>query len=139
MKIEDEILINKYGQELVEIDSLLNLFLGFDLSYQKIFLHEILHLILQSNPNDEDIESAITHSRLKSTYTPCVLLRKGVSYHNLKKMIDLPENELKKVFVLFLSLFKIAYRRRFIIEKNNLDKWWYWDLSDKVNIDKILR
>ena len=37
-----------------------------------------------------------------------------------------------------MSLFRIAYYRRFIEEKNNPYKWWYWDLSDAKNIELAL-
>jgi len=137
MKREYEILINKYGQELINIEQLLNLYESFDLTSKKLFLNEMLFLILQSKPIEGDIEPAIINSSLKSTYTPCVLLKKGVANHNLEKLINLPENELTKVFVLLLNLFKIAYNRRFVIEKDKPDKWWYWDLSDEININKI--
>lgn len=137
MKIEHEILVNKYGQELVNFEELLTLFESFDISYQKIFLNEILFLILQSKPKEEDIGPAIIKSGLKSTFTPCVLLKKGVANHNLEKIVSLPENELTKAFVLLLSLFSIAYKRRFEIEKNNTNKWWYWDLSNEANIREI--
>ncbi len=137
MKIEHEILINKYGQGLVKTVQLLDLFRSFDFGFQKVFLNEILFLILQSKPIEEDIEPAIINSGLKSTYTPCVLLRKGVANHNLEKLLELPKNELIKTLVLLLSLFKTAYERRFVVEKNNPDKWWYWDLSDEENIKRI--
>lgn len=136
MKIEHEILVNKYGQGLVSTELLLNLFGSFDMSSQKVFLSEILFLILQSKPKEEDIEPAIINSGLKSTYTPCVLLKKGVANHNLEKLVNL-QNELTRAFVLLLSLFMIAYKGRFVVEKDNPDKWWYWDLSDKTNINRI--
>lgn len=137
MKIEHEILINKYGQGLVSTEQLLDLFGSFDFGFQKVFLNEILFLILQSKPKEEDIEPAIINSGLKSTYTPCILLKKGVVNHNLEKLVNLPENEVTKAFVLLLSLFRIAYKRRFVLEKDNPDKWWYWDLSDEANIKRI--
>jgi len=137
MKREYEILINKYGQELINIEQLLNLYESFDLTSKKLFLNHMLFLILQSKPIEDDIEPAIINSSLKSTYTPCVLLKKGVANHNLEKLINLPENELTKVFVLILNLFKIAYNRRFAIERDRPNKWWYWDLSDETNINKI--
>lgn len=139
MKIEHEILVNKYGQKLVNTELLLNLFESFDLSYQQVFLNKLLFLIIQSKPNEEDIEPAIIDSGLKSTYTPCVLLKKGVATRNIEKLINLPKNELTKVFVLLLNLFGIAYKRRFVAEKDNPDKWWYWDLSDERNINRILQ
>lgn len=137
MKIEHEILVNKYGQELVNTEQFLNLFRSFDMRSQKVFLSEIIFLILQSKPKEKDVEPAIISSGLKYTYTPCVLLKKGVADHNLEKLVNLPENELTKAFVLLLSLFKIAYKRRFVVEKDNPDKWWYWDLSNETNINRI--
>jgi hypothetical protein len=138
MKLEQKILINQYGQDLVHIDILVSLFTEMDKNLQKAFFVDFLDLIQQSKPRDEDIEVAIIESKLKPTYTPCIMLKKGVANHNLQKIINLPENELRKVFILFLSLFKIAYSRRFKEEKNNPDKWWYWDLSDNRNINAIM-
>lgn len=54
----------------------------------------------------------------------------------MKTEQQLPNNELRKVIILLLSVFKIAYRRRYEQERDNPDKWWYWDLSDgkKINL-----
>lgn len=95
-------------------------------------------MIIQSKPQVKDIELAIEDSGLKPTYTPCVLLKKGIAKHNLQKIVNLPEEEYMKSFVLLLSLFKAGYKRRFNIEKDNPDKWWYWDLSDSRNVEMIL-
>lgn len=67
------------------------------------------------------------------------MIKKGVATHNLLTISNLPEDELNKVLRLFLSIFKIAYLRRYEEEKDGTYKWWYWDLSDKKNIDKILQ
>src|SRR3546814_419692 len=137
MKQEYEILINKYGQGLINLERLLLIFEGLEVASKRSFLNDMLFLVQQSKPTDNDIEPAIVGSRLKPTYTPCVLLGKGVANHNLEKLVKLPENELNKVFLLLLSLFKVAYRRRLAIEKNHPDKWWYWDLYDEMHIRKI--
>lgn len=139
MNLEHEILINKFGQNLIKISDLIEPFEKFNIESKKKFLIDVLFLISQSRPKNSDIEVAIIESHLKSTYTPCVLIKKGVEGHNLKRLVDLPENELSKSFVLLLNLFKIAYKRRFFLEKNDLTKWWYWDLSDERNIEKIKR
>jgi hypothetical protein len=139
MNIEDEILVNKYGQSLIAIQQLIDKFRLLDLLQKKLFLNDILYLIMQSKPQEEDIESAIKGSELTPTFTPCVLLRKGVANHHLQKIIELPEVELNKAFVLLLSLFKVAYERRFDIEKNATNKWWYWDLSDEEKIRQIMK
>ncbi len=137
MKREQEILINQYGQKIVNIEQLISLFESFDNDSKRAFLNDILYLIMQSKPQEEDIDPTIVASNLKPTYTPCILLRKGVANHNLQKIVGLPDNELKKGFVLLLNLFKIAYSRRFEQEKNHPDKWWYWDLSDSKKINAI--
>lgn len=137
MNIDTEILINKYGQGLVDEEQLLLLFDSFDVDSQKMLFEEILYLILQSKPRVEDIELAIVNSGLKPTFTPCILLKKGVDDHHLRRIIKLPEDEFIKAFKLLINLFKIAYKRRFEVEKNNPNKWWYWDLSDNGNIKKL--
>jgi len=140
MKLEDEILVNKFGQGLVAIDQLTEEFSLLGVFQKKReFLNEFLYLIMQSKPKKEDIEPAILESGLKPTFTPCVLLKKGVANHDLEKLVNLPENELTKAFVLLLSLFKIAYQRRFAVEKDNPDKWWYWDLSDNEKVEMIMK
>lgn len=139
MKLEEEILINKYGQGLANNIELLSKFNTLDTEKRRVFLTDLTFLIMQSKPSDKDIETVISDSKLKPTYTPCILLKKGVSSHNLNKIIALPENELEKVFLLFLSLFKIPYQRRFKEEKNHPDKWWYWDLSDEYKVEMILK
>jgi hypothetical protein len=139
MKLEDVILVNKFGQGLVAIEQLTEDFNFLEVFQKKEFLNGFLYLIMQSKPKKEDIEPAILDSGLKPTFTPCILLKKGVSNYDLEKLVNLPENELTKVFVLLLSLFKIAYKRRFAVEKDNPDKWWYWDLSDNETVEMIMK
>lgn len=123
--LSDEILINKYGQELLSIDPLVEKFTALDVNDRSIIMNEIINLIIQSKPKGEDIIYAISDSKLKPTYTPCVLLKKGVTYNNLLRIVSLPEHEFRKSLILLLNLFKIAYQRRFKKEKNNPVKWWY--------------
>lgn len=138
MEIENEILLNKYGQSVVDIEDLILLFNLFSHDEKKRYLYDLLFFILQSKAQDEDIEPAIQNSKLRRTYTPCVIIQKGVRTHNLKRLINLPENELNKSLILLLSLFKIAYMKRFEIEKKDIYKWWYWDLSDDEKVKTII-
>lgn len=137
LKIEDTIPINKYGQGIIGISPIISIFQCFRIEEKRDYLNEILSLILQSKPNNNDIDAALKESQLKATYTPCVLIKKGVENHNLKKIVNLPEAELEKALILLMSLFKIAYYRRFSEEKNNPGKWWYWDLSKEENINRV--
>jgi len=111
---------------------------AYSLYQKRSFLQEMSFLIIQSKPKEEDVDLAIKKEKLKSGYTPCVLLKKGISSYNLERVINLPENEMIKTFILFMSIFKIAYSRRFKEEMNNINKWWYWDLSDNGNVERIL-
>lgn len=137
MNIDDEILINKYGQELLGDELFLKKFDALSLEDKRQLLTDLAYLIIQSNANFNDVEQAIINSKLKPTFTPCVLLKKGVANHVLYKIIELPENELKKAFSLFINLFKLAYKRRYQEERNDFNKWWYWDLSDENKVKEI--
>lgn len=133
MNIENEIIINKYGQDLLSLEELMSFhYIKISTEAKRMYLNDVINLIIQSKPIIEDIPNAIKNSQLKETYTPCVLLKKGISYSHLSKIIHLPENELEKAAVLLLNLFRIAYKRRYFQEKDKTDKWWYKDLS-KLN------
>ncbi|WP_426295892.1 DUF5958 family protein [Dyadobacter endophyticus] len=129
--------MNKFGQNAVEIKLLIDRFGTLDFLEKKALLTSLLYFIMQSKPTNDDIQPAISASKLKPTFTPCVLLRKGVATHNLNCIIELPENELTKAYTLLLSLFRIAYGRRYDVEKGHPGKWWYWNLSDEDNIEAI--
>lgn len=138
MTLNEEILINKFGQGLINMNEILDSFNIFQFKQKQKYLASLVDLIIQSKAVEADIKQAIIISGLKSTYTPCVLLEKGPYKHVYEKIINLPEFELQKALTLLLSLFKIAYIRRYHIEKNNPDKWWYWDLSDENLIKRII-
>lgn len=137
LKISYAFPINLYAQGLTSSDILLSTFSTFDLAEKRSYLRGLIGLIQQSKPNADDIEPAITESSLKPTFTPCVLLKKGVESHCLERIAALPEAELNKALLLLLALFKIAYLRRFIAEKNSPSKWWYWDFSDEKNYESV--
>ena len=94
MTIEHEILINQYGQDLLSLEELMQTsFLNLSNEYQRTYLKDVVNLIIQSKPQDEDVPLAIQMSQLKETYTPCVLIRKGISYAILSQRASLPNNE----------------------------------------------
>lgn len=137
MSIEVQILINKFGQDLITFQSVINYFSSLDRDNQKKFLTGLGHLLIQSKAQDSDIDNAITLGQLKPTFTPCVKIRKGVKGNVLQELIDLPDNETNKVLVLFLALYKIAYKRLLVNEKDNPSKWWFQDLSNEEFVNRI--
>ncbi|EOR28295.1 DUF5958 family protein, partial [Elizabethkingia meningoseptica] len=78
MILEHEILFNKYGQDIIESNVLMETFLDSGEAVQTEFFEYLLFLIIQSKVFTQDIEEAIKNSNLKPTFTPCVLLKKGV-------------------------------------------------------------
>lgn len=137
MNINEQILINKFGQDLLSFQDVLNFFDSLDRENKKKTLNELAYLILQSKSVDSDIDKAIELGKLKPTYTPCVKIRKGIKSNTLQELINLPENETNKVLTLFLSLYKIAYKRLLETEKENPNKWWFQDLSNDNYISRI--
>lgn len=139
MNFQEELILNKFGQSLLGTDILVDRFTALDVPAQRSYLSELSFLILQSKANGADLEQAIQLSNLKYTHTPCVLLKKEFSANMFGRVISLPEHELPKVLLIFLYLFFISYKRRFELEKNDKNKWWYWDLSDERIIDLVIR
>ena len=137
--IEDEILFNRYAQGVVEAEDLLDVFLKRSMKGQEEYFNLLVMLVGQSRPELEDVELAIESSNLKPTYTPCVVLRKGVEYRNLKKIVNLPSEEHSKAFRLLLALFRISFQRRYKNDPNPSHKWWYWDLSKDEIVASILK
>lgn len=138
MKIENEILVNKFGQDLVDVEQIINMLSSHDYPDKRFFMNEMIFLIAQSKPKDEDILPTIAASKLKERFTPCIILKKGVASHNLQRIASLPDNEVDKAILLLLNLYKVAYRRRFETEKNHPNKWWYWDLSNEDKVQLVL-
>lgn len=139
MKLNEEIAVNQWGQSLKDINYFISIFSELKLSEKRKYLTDLSYLILQSKPNEDDIDEAINLSDLKKTYTVCVLMKlNGLKLFSFEKIINLPENELQKSLKLFLYLFRISYVRRYEQEKNDTHKWWYWDLSDDRNLEKII-
>lgn len=139
MNLNEEISVNQWGQSLEDIDYFIDFFSELPLVEKRQYLMNLSYLILQSKPEDKDIDEAINLGGLRQTYTACILLKKnGLKLFSFEKTINLPENELIKCLTLFLYLFRVSYLRRYEEERNDANKWWYWDLSDNKNIDKIL-
>lgn len=138
MNLETEIKINKFAQGIYENREILNIFKGLDLAEKVALIEDIIFLILQSKCKISDVTEAIKLSGLKSTFTPCIMLGKDISQNNLFRISKLPENELNKVFLLFINFFKIGYIRRYKEENKTSNKWWYLDLSKEKNINTII-
>ena len=137
MNLEQEIIFNQFGQGVCIEEKLIRQFESLKIEGKREMMIEVENLILQSESTIDDIDVAIGKSGLKPTFTPCVIIKKGLNHGNFQKIINLPENELIKVFRLIIYLFKEGYCRKYSKEKGDPNKWWYWDLSKNENLEKI--
>jgi len=102
---------------------------------------------MQAHAVGTDVEVAIQRSGLKATYTPCQMLiarsrenqlgTAGVK-QSLNDISRLPDAELSRAFVLFLSLLTVADGRRRQKELDPERHWWHRDLSDEKVVAELL-
>jgi len=137
MKIQNDIKINQFGQNLSTITDIINYFDSLTKDEKDDFIKKLLFFISQLKPTDEDVEEAIKLSGLKQTHTPIVLIKQNYHYNNLNRIINLPDNEFRKSLSLLLSLYFTTYQKQFKSKDFNPTKWWLNDLSDENNIMKI--
>lgn len=137
MNLEQAIQFNQFGQDVYGETKLISQFESLGIESKRSMLKDIENLIIQSKSTTDDIDKAISKSGLKPTFTPCVIIKKGLNYGDFQKIIGLPENELTEAFRLFIYLFKEGYHRRYLEEKDAPNKWRYWDLSNDENLERI--
>ena len=113
MNLADEITINQIQQELISQEDAKNWFLSFPTEYQQEILQRLSYMTLQAGAREEDVSLAIAKSKLRPTYTPCVLLSRGRLKEQMAKLLKLPPSEFIKTFFLLMSLLAIADARRY--------------------------
>ncbi len=123
---ENELLINKLAQGMIAIEYGVMLFSRAS-ELEKVELMKALDLcIFQSHPNQRDIENGITLSGLKPTYSPCVIVTKKPFNEARAKLKALNGIDLERAFLLLLSIFSAAdRRRRETVCKNGCSHEWH--------------
>lgn len=140
MNLADEIKINQIQQELISQEDAKNWFLSFPTAYQQEILQWLSYMVLQAGAREEDVSLAIAKSKLRPTYTPCVLLTRGRLKEQMAKLLKLPPSESIKTFFLLMSLLAIADARRYCKYCHyGCSHWWHRDLSDRKILDEIWR
>jgi hypothetical protein len=109
----EDIMINKFAQEKINLEQILDWFGCFETQIQRNIIRSISLCLEQSYPNEETFNKAIQLIPLKPTTTAIVLLK---TYKNLKVALDkielLPDYEMKKTFISLISVFKISDTER---------------------------
>lgn len=110
---EIEININKYAQNILTDSEIMDWFDQFDLLGQKEIRDKLIMFLQQSHPSDELISNAIQTALIKDTMTPVVLFKTQTFKIAINRIKNLPDSELRKSFIIMLSIFKKAdtYRR----------------------------
>ncbi|WP_129538097.1 DUF5958 family protein [Flavobacterium sp. 140616W15] len=113
MLTEEDIMINKFAQEKINLEQILDWFDIFETQIQRKIIRLTSQCLIQSRPNEETFNKAIQLIPLKPTVTAIVFLK---TYKNLKVALDkielLPDYEIKKTFITLISVFKISDTER---------------------------
>ncbi|MCV9928091.1 DUF5958 family protein [Flavobacterium sp. LS1R49] len=114
---EEDIMINKFAQEKINLEQILGWFDNFETQIQRKIIRWTSHCLVQSHPNEETSHKAIELIPLKS-------------HKNLKIALDkielLPDDEIKKTFITLISIFKASdTERRNTFCKNDCNHDWH--------------
>ena len=109
---ETELKINKIAQGLISLDEGLAWYDESEADSRNEIMKALDLCIFQSHPTKEDVEKGIKKSGLKETYSPCVLARIKPFNEARQKLLNMPEPDRRRGFILFLSIFSVADKRR---------------------------
>ena len=109
---EIELKINKLAQGMISLEDGLEWFDESSAKDKNNIMGTLDLCIFQSHPTAEDIEIGIASSKLKETYSPCVLVRKKHLNEVRAKVRNMTGIDQRRGFILFLSIFSIADARR---------------------------
>ncbi len=107
-----ELQLNKIAQGFIRFKDGIDWFDESDLDKKKDILHSLSVILTQSHPTSDEVEIGINRSKLKRTYTPCVLMVEKPFNEAVARIRNLPQNEWRKAFLLWLSILSIADKRR---------------------------
>jgi hypothetical protein len=109
---ERELKINQIAQGLVSLADGLEWFDDATADFRVEIMRSLDSCIFQSHPTFDDIEQGIKKSGLKESYSPCVLIRKKPFNQVRQKILEMPELDLRRAFILLISVFSVADLRR---------------------------
>lgn len=113
-------LIISYARGLCSSANVYDAYIHLSHNEQLYFWEQLLDLIQQAKCDMSDVNQAILSAGIKQTSTCCTLIKKGIFYHNLKRIASLSEE--RKSVNLLLNLFVQGYNRKIV--DSNPEKWW---------------
>ena len=148
MDIKYQIFINQLSQGIHSVEEGIGWFEELTNQEQFEVIETLIFFLLQAGAVGSDVETAISESGMKSTFTPCQLLLKAHreeprGNHLMKqiliyKVLGLPANERLKTFRLLVHLFRVADIRKRAKGLEPMRLWWHRDLSKQEEIDQII-
>lgn len=125
MLSEEDLIINKFAQDKIDLDEASDWFGKHQNPKQVLAL--LRFYIEQAHPNDDIINQTISNVPIKQTMTPVVILKTSKQLSTaLEAIVGLPSNEYLKSFILMMWLFKMAdTARRITYCKNGCDHKWH--------------
>lgn len=109
---ERELKINAIAQGILSLDEGLKWFDGESAASRADIMRSLDLCVFQSHPSIDDIEMGIKKSGLKESYSPCVLIRNKPFNQVRQKILSMPEVDLRRSFILLISVFSVADSRR---------------------------
>lgn len=126
MPTERDVLLNQLAQGLVPADEGRRWFNRLAEGEQRDVLEQLWIFAAQAGARESDVDVAIARAQLKSSFTPCVLLRNGRLKIQVAKVLELPFVEREKSFRLLSALFQVADERRRNEDCiNGCSHWWH--------------
>ena len=104
--------INKIAQRMISFEEGVQWFDEAAFEYRDKIMQALDICVWQSHPTVEDIEEGIRMSGLKETFSPCVLIRKKPFNEVRQKILKMRELDQRRGFILLLSVFSVADKRR---------------------------
>ncbi|MDA3616150.1 DUF5958 family protein [Polluticaenibacter yanchengensis] len=135
MLSKELILINKYAQDQISFEEIISWFDQKNEQSQFDLLVTVISCTQQAHPTNEMTQQAINTMPIKTSMTPVVLLSKYQFNIAISKILQLPQNELRKSFITILHLFKLADtdRRNKYCKNECYHEWHNLDKSTPGN------
>jgi hypothetical protein len=112
MLTPEDILINQFAQGQLSLEKLLEWFDKLEINAQREILVLTRAYLEQAHPDPETVQLGIESIPMKATMTPIVLLKTQAFKIALNRILELPDQELRKSFISLITLFKIADTQR---------------------------
>ena len=136
-RLDIEIELNRISQRYISEEDGLNWFESFAEASQREILRILIHAVLQAHVTPADVVSAIQETGLRPTCAPCALLMRGAVNIQLAKAVQLPKEELGRLFKLLIGMLRIADSRRRLTCGSECKHWWHMNLRDPEIILEI--